>query len=287
MNDFPFIFSVTQEDFVQRVLENSRQVPVIVDFWADWCGPCHMLMPILTKLAQEYQGQFLLAKVNSDEQQTLALQYGVRSLPTVKFFKDGNVVDEFMGIQQESAIRQLLERHIERESDKIRLQAEQALEANDTEKALLLLQQAIALDPMSSMVKITMAQALMQTGESERAEILLDDLQGEDREKPKVKSLKARLAFARIAAETPDNAILESTLSLEPDNLRVRYQLSAQRIISGDYEAAMDHLFEIMRRDRKFENDAGRKGLLSVFEILGDKDKLVPRYRSKMFNILH
>ncbi len=146
MNDFPFIFSVTQEDFAQRVLENSRRVPVMVDFWADWCGPCHMLMPILTKLTQEYQGQFLLAKVNSDEQQALASQYGVRSLPTVKLFKSGDVVDEFMGVQQESTIRQLLERHIERESDKIRLQAEQALEANDTEKAHLLLQQATALD---------------------------------------------------------------------------------------------------------------------------------------------
>ena len=287
MSESPYIFNVTQADFVKYVVENSHHAPVLVDFWADWCGPCHMLMPILAKLVEEYQGRILLAKVNSDEQQALALQFGVRSLPTVKVFKNGNIVDEFMGVQPEAVIRQIIERHIERESDNIRLDAEKALEAGDQEQALSLLQRAIELEPENTEVKIDMARILLEKGEAERAEIILDDLKGDEREKPKVKSLKARLAFARIATEAPDKRALESMVSSDPENLRARYQLSAHMILTGEYDTAMDQLLEIMRRDRKFEDDAGRKGLLSVFEILGSGDRRVTRYRSKMFNYLH
>ncbi len=287
MNESPYIFNVTQEDFSQRVLETSRRVPVMVDFWADWCGPCHMLMPILAKLINEYSGQLMLAKVNSDQQQALALHYGVRSLPTVKIFKDGNLVDEFMGAQPESVIRQLLERHIDRESDKLRQEAAGAMEAGDIELALELLQKAMDMDPANTKVKIDLARTLMEKDEPERAEIILDDLRGEDREVSEVKVLKAQLAFKRIASQEPDHLKLESKVSTDPDNLKARYQLSAHKALVGDFEAAMDQLLEIMRRDQKFEDDAGRKGLLSVFEILGDNDKRVQRYRSKMFNLLH
>jgi putative thioredoxin len=246
-----------------------------------------MLMPILANLAQEYQGQFLLAKINSDEQQALSEKFGIRSLPTVKVFKDGNVVDEFMGVQPESAIRQILDRHIEKESDKIRLKAEEELKSGDTQAAYDLLQQAAQMDPANTMIKVDLARLLMHMGEPERAEILLDDLKGEFRDKPEVKSLRAQLTFASIASNAPDDSALKSTIAADPDNLKARYQLSAHRIVSGDFEAAMDHLFEIMRRDRGFEDDAGRKGLISVFEIIGNEDKRVQRYRSKMFNILH
>lgn len=287
MSDSPFIFNATETNFTQLVMENSYQVPVLVDFWADWCGPCHMLMPILSSLAEEYQGQFLLAKVNSDEQQSLAAKFGIRSLPTVKVFRNGNIVDEFMGAQPESTIRQLLERHIEKESDKIRIEAEEVWKSGDILKAHDLLQRAAQMDPANTTVKVDLARLLMQKGEPERAEILLDDLKGEDRDLPEVKSLKAQLAFARIASDAPANNELQSTLTSDPSNLKARYQLSARKIVNGDYETGMDQLFEIMRRDRGFEDDAGRKGLISVFEILGNEDKRVQRYRSKMFNILH
>lgn len=286
MSDSPYIHDVTQETFADQVLQASKGVPVLVDFWADWCAPCHMLTPILSKLADEYQGQFIVCKVNSDEQQALAAQYGIRSLPTVKLFKNGQIVDEFMGVQPESAIRALLEQHIERESDKVRKVAAQALRAGDTPQALQLLQQAAAMDPGNARVKIDLARVLMLAGESERAEIILDDLKGDEREQPEVKALKAQLGFARIAAEEPDTAGLAQRVASEPENLTARYRLAAHRIVMGDFEGAMELLLEIMKRDRKFEHDAGRKGLLAVFDILGSGE-LVNRYRSKMFNYLH
>jgi putative thioredoxin len=246
-----------------------------------------MLMPVLAKLTEEYNGQIRLAKVNSDQQQALAQHYGVRSLPTIKIFKNGDIVDEFMGVQPESVIRQIIERHVDRESDKLRLEAAGASEAGDTELAQELLQRATEMDPTNIKVKVDLARILMEKGEPERAEIILDDLRGEDREEPAVRLLKARLNFGRIASQEPDHLKLEAKVSTDPDDLKARYQLSAHKILEGDFDAAMEQLFEIMRRDQKFEDDAGRKGLLSVFEILGNNDKRVQRYRSKIFNLLH
>ena len=287
MSESPNIYPGTQENFAELVLQNSRRVPVLVDFWADWCGPCHMLMPILAKLVDEYAGAFILVKVNSDEQQALATQFGIRSLPTVKVFKNSEIVDEFMGVQSESAIREVIERHIERESDRILLDAQAALERGDSAQAAALVNKAADLDPSNPQVKIHQAKFLMGNGEPERAEIILDDLRGEQRELPEVKSLKARLAFARIASQGPDRARLEQMVSSDPDNLRARYQLSASRVVSGDFEGALSELLEIMKRDRGFDDDAGRKGLLSIFEILGGSGDLVSRYRTLMSNALH
>jgi putative thioredoxin len=287
MSESPNIYPGTQDNFAELVLQNPRRVPVLVDFWADWCQPCHMLMPILSKLVDEYAGAFILVKVNSDEQQALATQFGIRSLPTVKVFKNGEIVDEFMGVQSESVIREILERHIERESDRILLDARVALERGDSEQAAALVNKAADLDPSNPQVKIEQAKILMGTGEPERAEIVLDDLRGDQRELLEVRTLKARLAFARIATQGPERARLEEMVSSDPDDLRARYQLSAAKVVGGDFEGALNELLEIMKRDRGFDDDAGRKGLLTVFEILGGSGELVSRYRALMSNALH
>jgi putative thioredoxin len=287
MSESPYITNVTRETFPEAVLRKSRDVPVLVDFWADWCGPCHMLMPVLADLVEKYQGEFLLAKVNSDEQQELAVQYGVRSLPTVKVFRNGEVVDEFMGAQPESVVREIIERHIQRESDKVFLAARAALDAGNKRQGLALLEQAAGMAPDNAEIRIEWARVLLESGDPDGAAAILDQLGPADRDLPGARRLLAQLEFARSAADTPDAGALASRVSSVPEDLAARYGLGAHLILKGDFEGGMDQFLEIMRRDRAFSDDAGRKALLSVFDLLGEGDDRVKRFRSKMFAILH
>jgi putative thioredoxin len=288
MRDTSHNYDVSEPEFAARVLEASKQVPVLVDFWASWCGPCKMLAPTLTKLADAYNGRFMLAKVNTDEEPRLAREYGVRALPTVKVFKDGRVVDEFMGVLPESAVRAVIERHVEHKSDKLRRQAEVSLEASDTATARRLLEEAAELDPDNPAVKIATAKMLMFTGAADRAQSILQSLPVDVSMNPEVKRLQAQIGFAQVASTAAfDESELERIISTDPKDSQARYRLSAKKVLRGDYEGALEQLFEILRQDRSFEDDAGRRGMLSVFEILGGSGELVSRYRAKMLNMLH
>lgn len=287
MAESPHVFEASAENFQELILEKSMRTPVLVDFWAAWCGPCQILVPILEKLVEEYQGKFVLAKVNADEQAQLASEYGVRSLPTVKLFKHGQVVDEFMGAQPESAIREVLDRHIERESDKVCEAALDALRSGDPDKARALISQAINMDPTSSRVQLDEVRILIAAGDHEQAAAALQRLPMNLQSEPQVAALKAALEFERIAASAPEPETLQQLAAENPDNSEAPYQLSAVKVLSGDYEGAMELLLSIMRRDRSFGDDAARKRLLDVFTMLGGQGELVNRYRSKMSALLY
>ena len=284
MADSPYIFEVTADNFSQVVLQGSQQTPVLVDFWADWCQPCRMLMPVLGKLAEEYKGQFILAKVNSDENQALAQQYGVRSLPTVKLFKQGQPVDEFMGALPEGQVREFLDRHIERESDKLLDQAMAMLAAGDQETALTLLRKANDMDPGRARLAVPLARLLIDKGDAGEAEALLKALPADERDSADAAALLAQLEFSQQASGLPDRETLEQ--QAEAGDLKARLQLANKLVAEGEYEAAMNHLLTIMQKDRGFEDDIGRKTLLKIFDMLGD-DPLVEQYRRKMFNYLY
>lgn len=287
MSTSPYIFDVTEADFAAAVLENSYQAPVLVDFWAAWCGPCKMLMPLLARLTDEYQGKFLLAKVNTDEQRTLATQFNIRSIPTVKLFKNGQVVDEMLGAQSESVIRTLIERHMVRESDNLRTRAEATYRAGDVTQALALLEQAAQLDPDNHRVHLDLARILLEQDALDQAEHILNNLPREVRDEPEAGALLGRLEFARIAAGAPDAAILEKTVAAQPSDSAARYQLGARKVLQGDYEGALEQLLAILQRDRGFRDEAARKAMVAVFNLLGGKGELVTRYRTRMFNALH
>jgi putative thioredoxin len=246
-----------------------------------------MLAPILMKLANEYQGKFILAKVNTDEERQIALQYNIRSLPTVKLFRNGTVVDEFMGAQPEGAIRGFLDRYVEKESDQIRAKAMAAHLRGDTAQAVALLQKALASDPENDRIHLDLAQLQLAQGQADEAESTLKALPNVRQLDPDVAKLLAKINFTRMAMTAPPMDKLEQIIQAEPGNCDARYQLSARKALEGDYEGAMHHLLEILRRDRSYGDDAGRKGLLSVFDLLGGSGPLVNRYRALMSSAMH
>lgn len=287
MGDSPYIIIVNVENFSTEVIEKSFSVPVLVDFWAEWCAPCKMLTPILTQLVEEYQGQFILAKVNIDEQPELATQYSIRSVPTLQLFRHGNVVEERMGVQPEPALREIIDRHRERPADKLRQQATAAQISGDSAKAIALLEQATELEPSYYPVQLDLAKIMIDEQRFEEAQQLLNKLPLSLQEETEVAQLMTRLHFATIAAKAPPLENLAKTLANNPDDLMARYQLSAIKVLEGEHEEAMELLLELMRRDRSFENDAGRQGLLMVFTLLGHQGSLVNRYRGKMSSLLY
>jgi putative thioredoxin len=278
-NHHAFMADATQADFDALVLKQSHTVPVVADFWAAWCGPCKTLMPLLAKLAGEYQGKFFLAKINTDQEQALAARYAIRSLPTVKIFKNGQVVDEFMGAQPERTIRTLLDRHIARPADALIDQALAAQLAGDGTAAEALLQRATQADPSNDRPKLHLAKLLFESGRTDEGEQLLGTLSAAGKNDPEVLSLRARLDFVRVAAASPPLAQLQQAVAAEPRNHEARYQLAARYVVDGAYSQALDELLEIVRRDRKFRDDAARKAMLSVFNILGGQGEVVASYR--------
>ena len=287
MSDSPYIFDATEQDFESLVLRPSFQVPVLVDFWADWCAPCRMLAPVLTALAQAYDGRFILVKVNTDAHQGLATRYGVRSLPTVKVFRNGEVVEEFMGAQPESVVREVLERHVERPSDALRAEARALREAGELEPALGKLRGALQEDPDNTRIHADLVPMLLDAGALDEAEEVMKKVPAAEAVEPEFKSLAARLEFARNAGGATDPKELKARIETAPDDLDARYQLAVQSVSASDYETALQQFLEIMRRDRGYRDDAGRKGMISVFEMLGNSGPLVSRYRGLMSSALY
>jgi putative thioredoxin len=287
MSDSPYMKDVTAADFDALVIEGSHRQPVLVDFWAAWCAPCQMLTPMLGKLANEYAGAVVVAKVNSDEQQELAARYGIRSLPTVKVFKNGQVVDEFTGVQPEATIRQMIERHVAKESDLVREQALAAYAKGEVEQAMDLLKTAVEMDPKQFAARIDLAKLHANQGDLAEANRLLDSLPPEVSESREALELKAQLRFAAVVANAPDEQTLERQLAAAPDDPKIRYQLAVRKLTGGEYEEALEHMLTLMLRHRDFEDDAGRQGMLAIFDVLGGEHPLVKRYRSRMFAALH
>jgi putative thioredoxin len=285
MSDSPYIVDVTPENFAQ-IIQASQRVPVLVDFWAEWCQPCKMLMPLLAKLADEYQGRFFLAKLNTEQHQEIAAQFGIRSIPNCKLFINGQMVDEFSGALPESAIREFLDKHLPRPSDDLVEQARQTLLNGDADTALALLKQAKSEDPGNIRIDITIAQTHAAAGDAAAAVAVLDALPAEQQNTAEVQALRGHLHFEAEAASLPDMATLAKRLAADEHDSEARYQMAIHQVLQQDYEGALQILLELMRDDRGYNDDAARKTMLKIFDLLGE-DPLAARYRSKMFTLLH
>ena len=281
------IFAVSGSDFAKQVLELSVRTPVLVDFWAAWCGPCQMVTPVLEQLAARYDGKLIIAKVDTDAEQELAAEWGVRSLPTLKLFRNSQVVDEVIGVQPEQILRALVEPHLPRLSDALLDQAHAAHTAGEPDHAAELLARARDQDPANPGLIVELAGLKADLGDLEATETLLDELPVNKRGDAKVKALRARIGFARALDSESDHAELRCVITQQPDNLDARYQLGAGCALDGDPDTALGEFLEIMRRDRGFGDDLGRKALLDAFDLLGEDNPLVAQYRRRMASLLY
>jgi putative thioredoxin len=287
MSESPYIHNVDMQNFQNLVLEKSINKPVLVDFWADWCQPCQTIMPMLAKLAEEYDGKFELAKVNADAEQELAAHFGIKSLPTMKLFYQGQIVDEILGAAPESDIRAMLDKHIVSESDQFMKAAMMAYEQGQAEQALEMLNHALAKDPDNADLKVTTAQMVHAEGDTVSATALLDSLDSEGSKLDAAIKLRAEIKLAEQLADLPDIEDIDKRLAQNPLDLEALLYKSRYLAAHGEYGDAMTCLLTIVRTDRGFEEDIGRVSLLELFDLLGGEHPSVQTYRRKLFTLLH
>ncbi len=287
MSESPHIHNVGMQNFQQVVLETSMQTPVLVDFWADWCQPCLQLAPILEKLANEYGGKFIVAKIDTEQEQELAAHFGIKSLPTMKLFYQGQLVDERVGLVQEADLRAMLDKHIVSESEKYMQAAEMAYQQGHKQQAMDMLNHALANDPDNQQLKVKIALLVYQDGDKDSAVALLDSLDADGKKLDDAVRLQAQINMEEQLAGLPPLADIEAKLAEDPRDCEALIQKSRHLVAQAQYEDAMDCLLDVMRVDRSFEDDAGRKGLLEIFDMLGGDHPSVQMYRRKLFTVLH
>jgi putative thioredoxin len=286
MNATAHIVEIDESNAQQLLIEESMTRPVIVDFWADWCGPCKQLMPILEKLAEEYQGAFLLAKVNADEQQMLAQQLGVRSLPTVMVIKDGQPIDGFSGAQPESAVREMLDKHLPPPQAGALAEAEQLLADGDIPGALALYRSAWEESGQKLEMTLAYAAALVSANRLDEAETLLQGVRLADQD-AQYEQLMAQIELGREAARSPEVEALEAALAASPDDHATRVKLAVQLSQVSQYREALEHLLTVLRADKDFNNGEVRKVFLDTLATIGKGDPLAAEYQRKLFSLMY
>jgi len=259
MADAAYKIVATEQDFPVAVLEASAEKPVLVDFWAPWCGPCRTLMPMLERIADDYGGRFILAKVNTDEEQRLAGHFGIRSIPTVVLIHRGEVVEQFVGVQPETAIRALLDKHLGA-----------VPEAPDETQALL----------DAAATQLELREVAAASDAIARVEAVAPD-------HPALKLLRARLAFVEAVNAHPDVPALRARLDADPADSPARHAFAAHHALAGDYATALTEWLELMRRDRRYGDDLARRSLLMAFDVLGEGNELVLATRRRLASLLH
>jgi len=282
----PHVFDATAARFEEEVISRSMETPVLVDFWATWCGPCKSLGPILEKLAADYHGAFVLAKVDVDKEQELAAAFQIRSVPTVMLVKGGQLVDGFPGALPEGQLREFLKHHgIEPAAAPEEPAAAEAAPPVDPHAEVMRLRKAIEAAPDQDELKLDLALALLQTGGAVEAERLLDALPANLATDDRTVKARARLGFAALLQDAPPAETLAAAIAADPGDLRARHLLGVRQLVAGDAEAGLAQFIEMLRRDRAYGDGLARKSLIDAFRVVEDED-LVGRVRRQMSALL-
>lgn len=280
------VVDIDQNNAQQYLIDESFNRLVVVDFWADWCAPCKQLMPLLEKLADEYAGAFLLAKINADEQQGISQQLGVRSLPTVMVFKDGQPVDGFAGAQPETAVREMLQKHLPSPWDAKIAEATELLDQGDTAGALALLRAAWEESDKVLDITLAYAGALVEANRLDEAEEVLSEVRFVDRDALH-EQLMAQIELKREAGKSPEIEALEAELAGDESDHAVRVKLAVQLTTGAHYRDALEHLLVVLRADRDWNNGEAKRLYLDTITSIGKGDPLAAEYQRKLFSILY
>jgi putative thioredoxin len=280
-----------QEDFSRDVIDASHDAPVLVDFWAPWCGPCRTLSPLLATIENEFEGRLKVVKVNVDENQELAARFGVRSIPFVVAFAAGEVVDSFVGVLPAEPLRQFVGRLLPDPAETQRRKAAELLQGGDAAGAASALRAALALDPDRDATRLDLAQLLLERstepGRLDEAADCLAGVSAAGKLEPRYVALNTHLNSASRAAELPAVEVLQRRIETDAADLQARLDLANALLARREYEAALEQLLAIVERDRAYGDDIGRRLMLSVFDLAAGQPQLVSSYRRRLASALN
>lgn len=272
-----YIINVSEPDFEYEVLAFSQQVPVVVDFWAEWCAPCKMLGPMLEKMAQEAQGSFRLAKVDVDENPNLALRYGIHSIPAVKAFRNGTMVAEFAGVQPEPRLREFLRSIAPSRIDLMLEKGESMLNLQQPVQAERAFRHALAASPEHTAASLGLAKSLILQGKSKESVVLLHSL-------PTSREFSSAQTLLPLCEAMQD--VQDGKLLMEDTPLNAAFERAIWLIVRGNLEAAMDGLLDILRVDKHFQDGKARTLMVALLELLGERNPITREYRSELASVL-
>ena len=278
--------NVTDQDFETAVVERSHTVPVVVDFWAPWCGPCRAIGPVLEKLAEEQQGKFILAKINVDENPTLAQAFNVHSIPAVKAVRDGAITGEFLGAQPEAVIRRFVEQLLPSEADALAQEGKRLEELGKTQGAESLYRATLSKTENHPQALFGLARILQQRGEEADALSLLNRISLNAKEYAAAQQFAAQIRLKQSGADVGDETPYRERIAADPHDLDARFDLAQVLAAAGRYEEALTELLEVVKKDRKFRDEGARKAMLEIFEVVGTRSELAEHYRSELAKVL-